>query len=234
MSKSLIIIPTLNEKGNIETLVPQIFKLIPDLSVLVVDDSSSDGTGKRVLEFHRQFPNCSLLERSSNPGYGQSILDGFRWALNNSFDKIVTMDADFSHDFNEIPKMLNKLDFYEIVVGSRYVKGGNVKNWSFSRKLLSRFANAYVRTILGLPIHDSTSGFNAYRSSALTSFDFDKIHSEGYAFLVELKYRLLRKGLRFFEHPIIFYERREGSSKMSAGIIWESIWLPWRLLFVRK
>ena len=139
------------------------------------------------------------------------------------------MDADFSHDFNVVPALLDKLKDYDVAVGSRYVKGGGVKNWSFFRQMLSKFANFYVKTILGLPIMDATTGFNAYRADILRKINLDEINSDGYAFLVEFKYRLFKVGCSAVEYPILFSERREGQSKMSSKIIWEAIWLPWRL-----
>lgn len=228
-SRSIILIPTLNEAENLRDLIPEIFSLMPDISVLVVDDNSSDGTRGLVKSVAVNFKNLSLLERNSNFGYGRSSIDGFRWILEKEYNQIVTMDADFSHDFNEIPALLGKLNNFDIVVGSRYVAGGGVKNWNFFRRVLSRFANLYVKTILNLPIVDATTGFNAYRVGSLRKLNLEEISSDGYAFLVELKYRLFKAGCRFVEHPILFSERREGQSKMSSKIIWESIWLPWKL-----
>jgi len=229
MNQDIIIIPTLNERKNLEALLPEIFNFIPGIHVLIVDDASKDGTRDLISELQHKYPSLFLMERRDNPGYGKSSLDGFKWAIEKGYGHVATMDADFSHDYKEVPRMIEKLNSADIVTGSRYVKGGSVENWSTGRKMLSRFANAYVRSILGLTIHDSTSGFNAYQSRALASLDFNSIHSEGYAFLVELKYKLLKKGFKFAEHPIVFYERREGHSKMSSKVIWESVWMPWKL-----
>ena len=228
-SKSIVIIPTLNEKDNLKELIPQIFGLMPDVSVLVVDDNSKDGTGELVESLGGRFKGLFILNRKSNFGYGRSSIDGFKWVFEKGYEKVVTMDADFSHDPNAIPAMVEMLNNSDITVGSRYVRGGGVKNWNFFRRVLSKFANFYVRMILGLPVTDATSGFNSYRVSALKEINFDEVRSEGYAFLVELKYRLFRSGCRFSEHPILFSERREGQSKMSSKIIWESVLLPWRL-----
>ena len=228
-SQSVILVPTLNERENLKDLVPGIFGLMPDISVLVVDDSSSDGTRELVGSMKADFQNLFLLERKNDFGYGRSSVDGFKWTLEKTYDHLVTMDADFSHDFNAIPALLEKLKNFDVAVGSRYVKGGGVKNWNLFRKVLSRFANLYVKIVLGLPVADATSGFNAYQLNSLRKLNLDEIRSEGYAFLVELKYRLFRAGCNFAEYPILFSERREGQSKMSGKIIWESVKLPWRL-----
>jgi|SRR3989344_612899 len=233
-SQSIILIPTLNEGDNLKDLIPQIFGLMPDVSVLVVDDNSSDGTQELVEELDDNFKNLFLLERKINPGYGRSTAAGFNWIFEKQYDRIVTMDADFSHDYKEIPEMLERLKNYDIAIGSRYVKGGGVKNWNFFRRVLSRFANLYVKIILRLPITDATTGFNAYRVSCLKKINLDRINSNGYAFLVELKYRLSLAGCTFFEHPIWFSERREGQSKMSSKIIWESVKLPWKLRLLKN
>jgi len=229
-SRSIILIPTFKEKENLKNLIPDIFGLMPNISVLIVNDNSFDGTKEFVESVKNNFKNIFILERKKDFGYGRSSLDGFRWVLERNYSNLVTMDADFSHDFNEVPALLEKLDNFDVVVGSRYIKGGGVKNWNFFRRVLSRFANLYVKIILSLPIVDATSGFNAYRADMLKKINLDKIDSNGYAFLVELKYRLFRAGCRFTEQPILFSERREGQSKMSGKIIWESIKLPWKLL----
>ena len=229
-SRSIILIPTLNEKENLKDLIPQIFGLMPDISILIVDDYSSDGTEELMGGFKEKFHNLIFISRKNSFGYGRACVDGFRRVLDNgNFDIIITMDADFSHDFNAAPALLENIKSFDVVVGSRYTKGGGVKNWNFFRRTLSKFANLYVKVILNLPILDATTGFNAYRADSLRKLNLDKINSNGYAFLVELKYRLFRAGCRFVEYPILFSERREGQSKMSRKIIWESIKLPWRL-----
>src|SRR3989344_5386189 len=229
INRSIILIPTLNEKENLEKLIPAIFSLMPDVSVLVVDDNSSDGTQELIEKLKQNYGNLFILTRTSNYGYGRSSIEGFKWVLERDYGFLVTMDADFSHDFNVAPALLKELENYDISVGSRYVENGGVKNWSLFRQILSKFANFYVKTILGLPIMDATTGFNAYRADILRKINLDEINSDGYAFLVELKYRLLKAGCSAVEYPILFSERREGQSKMSSKIIWEAIWLPWRL-----
>ena len=231
-SRSIILIPTLNERENLKELIPGIFGLMPDISVLIVDDDSSDGTQDLIESTRVNFQNLFFLERKSNFGYGHSSIDGFRWVFQRQYDYVITMDADFSHDYNIIPAMLAELNLADVVVGSRYVKGGGVQNWNFFRRVLSRFANFYVKLILGLPVKDATSGFNAYRISAIRGLGLGEIKSEGYAFLIELKYKLFRSGRLSKEYPIVFSERREGQSKMSAKIVWEAIKLPWRLKFL--
>lgn len=231
INRSVILIPTLNEKENLEKLIPAVFNLMPDVSVLVIDDNSNDGTQELIGELRQNYSKLFVLNRLDNFGYGRSSIDGFRWALNRQYEFLVTMDADFSHDFNIIPVLVDNLKNFDVVVGSRYIGGGGVKNWSFPRRILSKFANYYVRAILKLPVKDATTGFNAYRAGCLSQIDLGRIHSEGYAFLVELKYRLFKSGCKFVEYPILFSERREGQSKMSSKIIWEAIKLPWKLLF---
>ena len=227
--KSIILIPTLNERENLEKLIPAIFGLMPDISILVVDDNSSDGTQELIEKLKQNYGNLFIFTRTSNYGYGCSSIDGFKWVLERDYGFLVTMDADFSHDFNVVPALLKDLENYDISVGSRYIQGGGVKNWSFFRQILSRFANFYVKVILNLPIMDTTTGFNAYRTDILRKINLNEISSDGYAFLVELKYRLFKAGCSVVEYPILFSERREGESKMSSKIIWEEIWLPWRL-----
>lgn len=228
-SQSIILIPTLNEMENLKELIPGIFDLMPDVSVLVVDDNSKDGTQELVSSMSVRFKNLFMLNRKNERGYGRSSIDGFRWVFQRQYECLVTMDADFSHDFKVVPVVIDELKFADIVVGSRYVQGGGVKNWNFFRRILSRFANFYVKLILGLPVTDATSGFNAYRINALKAVNLEEIKSDGYAFLIELKYKLFRSGRLFKEYPIIFSERREGQSKMSSKIIWEAATLPWNL-----
>ncbi len=229
-SKSIILIPTLNEKENLKDLIPGIFGLMPDISVLIVDDSSSDGTEELINSFKQKFHNLIFISRKNSFGYGRACVEGFEWILaNGNFDFIVTMDADFSHDHKTIPLILDMLGSRDVVLGSRYIKGGQISNWSLSRKILSRFANYYVRFLLGLNFYDVTTGFVGYRKKAVRKLVEHKPQSEGYAFLVESKYLLSRAGFLISECPIIFSERHEGKSKMSYEVIWESIWLPLKL-----
>lgn len=221
----LVIIPTLKERSNLSNLVPDILKHIPDAVILIADDHSEDGTKELAGK------NVVVLDRVVNHGYGKAVLEGFQWALQHGFDFVITMDADFSHDPKELSHLIDKLKSFDVVVGSRYVHGGGVKNWSFHRRVLSRVANWYVRAVLHTKINDNTTGFMAYRRHAIEQLLKYSLHSEGYAFLVEVKYKLSQNNLSITEHPIIYAERREGQSKMSFGVIWESIWLPWRLKY---
>ena len=233
--KTCVIIPTYNEKDNVVKLAHSIFETNLQTAVLVVDDNSPDGTASVVTASVENYPQLDLLLRSDNRGFGRSYIDGFKKILaRDSYEQTVMMDADFSHDPAVIPAMAARLTEYDFVVGSRYVRGGDIKNWNWKRRLLSRFANCYAKTILGIPISDMTTGFMCIKTSVLKNIDLDTIKSDGYAFLVELKYRLIKAGYKFFEEPIIYNERREGQSKMSSKVIWESIWLPWRLRFSRK
>lgn len=234
--KVIKIIPTYNEKENISALASAIFEHMPETSILVVDDNSPDGTGKIVQDLSQKYPRLMLHQRTQDRGFGRSYLDGFNKIKSDPrYETIVMMDADFSHDPLAVPAMLSKLESYDLVVGSRYVKGGRIDNWkSKKRKILSRFANIYARTILGVPVNDVTTGFMCFRKSVLDKIDLDSIKSDGYAFLVEMKYRVFKAGYKICEHPIVFNERREGQSKMSTKVIWESVWLPWKLKWQKK
>jgi dolichol-phosphate mannosyltransferase len=230
LDKTTVVIPTYNESGNIPPLVDAIFEAYPGISMLVVDDHSPDGTAELVRGLRGRYPNLGVLERRQNRGFGRSYVDGFRQVLSDGrTEAVVMMDADFSHDPATIGDMVRALGEYGAVVGSRYRSGGNVENWSKWRQLLSRSANFYVRAVLTVPVADMTTGFMAIRTEALRAIDIERLCSDGYSFLVELKYLLARSGCRVYEHPITFRERREGQSKMSGKIIWESIWLPWRI-----
>jgi len=225
-----VVVPTFNEAENVPKIVETVFGLYPEIHLLIVDDQSPDGTAEIVRGLQPCYPNLELLARSGDPSFGRSYRDGFRQLLAKEWcQAIVTMDADFSHDPAAIARLLELLETNDVVLGSRYVAGGSVGNWALGRRLLSRAANFYVRAVLGLPIRDVTSGFLCMRAGALAAIPLDAIVSDGYAFLVELKYMLARQGCRFRENPIRFEERREGQSKMSMGKIWESVWLPWRI-----
>ncbi len=232
LSETIILIPTYNEKDNIASLIKEIFRQYPEISILVLDDGSPDKTPEIVENLQDPFFNLYLLKRTGPRGLGKSYIDGFnKISGNDKYRYIVMMDADFSHNPKEINKMLSKLEYYDVINGSRYVKGGRIENWKWYRRLLSRFANFYARKILGVTISDMTTGFICLRKEVIKKIDLDSITSDGYAFLVELKCRLLKAGAKFCEHPIVYTERREGESKMSSRIIWESIWLPWKLRF---
>lgn len=233
--RTIIIIPTYNEKENIKSLVEKIFSLLPDISILVVDDNSPDETRSIVRNLQSRFSRLNFHQRLNDRGFGRSYIDGFKKVINNEqYEIIIMMDADFSHDPEEILKMIEKLSGSDIVIGSRYVAGGKIKNWDLKRRILSRFANFYARTILGVSIKDLTTGFMCFRKDVLNKVNLNSINSQGYAFLIEMKYRMQKAGFKIFEHPITFTERRRGKSKMSWENIWEAVWLPWRLKVVSK
>ena len=227
---AVVVIPTFNERDNIAKLVETLFGLYPEIHVLVVDDHSPDGTAQIVRSLQAARPNLMLLERMENPGFAASYRDGFRHVLRQSWCRaVITMDADFSHNPAEIRHLLDKLAHAGVALGSRYVEGGSVQRWNPWRRLLSRSANRYLHFALGVPVRDVTSGYMCMRREALATVPHQDTGSEGYAFLVELKYLLSRSGNRMAEHPISFDERREGQSKMSMGKIWESAWMPWSI-----
>ena len=225
MEKVLIIIPTFNEVENIHEIIELSLKDKAH-DVLVVDDSSPDGTADLVLELMKNYTNRLFLEqRARKEGLGKAYIHGFRWALKNHYDFIFEMDADFSHDPRELSPMLNYLKSgYDMVIGSRYVKGINVVNWPLSRILLSYTASVYVRWITFMPIKDPTAGFVGYTRLVLEQLDFNKIKFIGYAFQIEMKFKIWNKGFKYKEHPIIFTNRVLGVSKMNGKIIWEALY----------
>lgn len=230
-----VVVPTFNERGNVPKLVHALFRLYPGIHVLIVDDHSPDGTADVVRELQASYPDLMLLERLQNPGFGRSYRDGFRHALSYPQCKaIVMMDADYSHDPKEIGGMVEGLARYDVMVGSRYVRGGNVRNWVWHRRMLSIGANIYVKLVLGLPVRDATAGFVCMRRTALEAIPFRTTVSEGYSFQVEQKYLFRRSRQRMGEHPITFAERQVGVSKMSAGKIAESFMMPWRIRLGKK
>jgi len=229
-----IVLATYKEAANLKSLLPQLRSVVPDAFIIVVDDNSPDGTPQLLEELARQDPHIVPLIRPGKMGYGSAVLAGFRRALELGAERIVTLDADFSHDPESIPDLLAGLEQADIAIGSRYYQGVRVLNWHVSRLLLSLFANRYVRTILGIPASDATSGFRAYRREAIEAILNSRIDSQGYSFLVEILYRARRRGMRIAEVPIVYSERREGQSKMSGNVIFEAALRPWLLRFGRK
>jgi dolichol-phosphate mannosyltransferase len=226
-----VVVATYNERSNIERLIPDLMEVDGSLHVVIVDDSSPDGTGDAVRECIERFPGrIGLVERSGKLGYGSAVVAGFRKVLDDDFDIIVTMDADFSHDPASVPDLIAALTEAELVIGSRYVGGIRILNWSMGRLLLSSCANLYVNAILRYHITDCTSGFRAYRAEVLRGIDLDRASSRGYSFLVELLELAIRAGCSVHEVPIVYTERRAGKSKMSRGVIAESVVRPWFLL----
>jgi len=229
MKRCLVIIPTYNEADNLPRLLPTVLKLGDHFNVLVVDDGSPDGSAKLVKEMQKTEPRIHLIERPGKMGLGTAYVAGFRFAIANGFDFVFEMDADFSHDPAELPRLLEKAEEYDLVIGSRYIQGVNVVNWPMRRLLLSYFANIYTRVITGMPVHDATGGYKCFRRKVLESIDLDLIHSSGYSFQIEMNFKTWRKGFRICEIPIVFVDRRIGVSKMSKSIVYEAVWMVWRL-----
>jgi dolichol-phosphate mannosyltransferase len=231
--KPLVIIPTYNEKENIESLIEKIAQLGFDM--LFIDDNSPDGTGEIIEKLKNKFSSLqekvkiNIIHRKKKLGLGTAYTEGFRWALKEGYEYMFTMDADFSHPPEVLPELLRKLRSCDVVVGSRYIKGGEIKNWPVYRKIISFLGNIYARIVGGLPIHDCTSGFNGFRRVAIESIGFRNMTSEGYGFLIELKYRCFKKNFRICEYPIVFTERRFGKSKISKKIIIEAFFLVLKL-----
>lgn len=230
--RSLIVIPTYNEIENIRPLVETVLKgTPPSLEILVVDDGSPDGTGALVDTLTAESPRVHVLHRAKKMGLGTAYVAGFRWGLEQGFDTIIEMDADFSHDPKYLPTMLERLENYDFVIGSRYVAGGGTLNWGLGRKILSRGGSLYSRLILGAPIRDFTGGFNGWRKPVLEAVDLDTLRSDGYSFQIELKYRAFRRGFRFTEFPIVFEDRKVGKSKMNRKIVIEALGRVWSFRF---
>jgi dolichol-phosphate mannosyltransferase len=225
----LIIIPTFNERENIEPMLHQLLALPYGLEVLVVDDGSPDGTGAFVREWQTREPRLHLIQRASKMGLGSAYREGFRYALSHGAEYIFEMDADFSHDPASIGEFLSYAQNTDVVLGSRYLNGVTVVNWPISRLILSYLANRYTRWITGMPINDATGGFKCFRRRALEAIRLDRVQSDGYAFQIEMSFKCFRKGFKLVEIPILFVDRRAGVSKMNRRIIWEAAWLVWRL-----
>ena len=224
MSDSLIIIPTYNEKENIEKIIHAIFSLEKDFHILIIDDGSPDGTAKIVKRLQKKHnKNLFLEERKGKLGLGTAYIHGFKWALKKNYNFIFEMDADFSHNPNDLIKLYNaNKNGGDLSIGSRYIKGVNIVNWPMSRLLMSFFASKYVKMITGMPIHDSTAGFKCYKRIVLETINFNKIQFIGYAFQIEMKFKAWKYGFNVVEVPVIFTDRTEGTSKMSGGIFFEA------------
>jgi dolichol-phosphate mannosyltransferase len=230
---TLVIIPTYNERNNIAALAEALIAY-DGVSVLVVDDNSPDRTGAVADELAQRHPGrVSVLHRTTDRGFGRSYIDGIRCGIQQPVDAIAQMDADFSHDPARLPALAAATANADVVIGSRYVRGGGIRNWSKRRRILSRFANIYVRSITGLQARDCTSGFRCWRREAIAALPLDRFVSDGYSFLVEMLFVAGQHGLRIAEVPITYVERREGESKMSQSVIFESAVTPWRLVATR-
>ena len=225
MDKQLVIIPTYNEKENIENIIRTVFGL-GEYHILIVEDNSPDGTADIVKRLMQEFPERLFIEeRKGKLGLGTAYIHGFKWALAHNYDYVFEMDADFSHDPHDLARLYKACseDGADLAVGSRYCNGVNVLNWPMSRLLMSYYGSAYVRMILGIPVHDTTAGFKCYKADTLRAIDFDKIHHIGYGFQIEMKFTVWKLGFKIQEVSIIFKDRTLGTSKMSKGIFSEAI-----------
>jgi dolichol-phosphate mannosyltransferase len=228
----LVIVPTYNERENLPRLVPQILAQDARLHVLIIDDASPDGTGAVADRLAAGDRRVHVLHRSGKLGLGTAYIAGFRWGLERNYRYMLEMDADFSHDPTHLPSFLQAIRDYDVVLGSRYLDGRvTVINWPIGRLVLSYFANLYARLITGLPVADATGGYKCFRRDVLAALDLDRVHSEGYAFQIEMSFRAWRRGFRLGEIPIVFVDRNLGESKMSRRIIWEAVWKVWSLRF---
>ncbi len=229
--EKLVIVPTYNERDNIEPLLRRILAQPLDLHVLVVDDGSPDGTAAVVREWMTTEARLHLIERAGKMGLGSAYREGFRYALDHGAQYIFEMDADFSHDPDSLGAFLEHIEHADVVLGSRYLNGVTVVNWPIQRLILSYLANRYTRLITGLPVNDATGGFKCFRRRALEAVRLDKVKSDGYSFQIEMTFKIWRKGFRIVEIPILFVDRRAGVSKMNRKIVWEAAWMVWRLRF---
>jgi dolichol-phosphate mannosyltransferase len=234
MYKQLVIIPTYNEKENIEAIVRKVFSLVPSFDLLVVDDGSPDGTAAIVRRLQGEFAaRLFMVERKGKLGLGTAYIAGFRWALERGYDYVCEMDADFSHNPDDLPRLVAACqnDGAALAVGSRYVTGINVVNWPIERVLISYYGSVYVRKVLNINIRDVTAGFKCYSRQALAAINFDRITMQGYGFQIEMKYTVLRLGFKITEVPIIFVDRKLGQTKMGGNIVREALWGVIKLRF---
>jgi len=228
--RALVIVPTYNERENLPRLIPAILAQDPRLDVLVVDDSSPDGTGTLADEMAEEDERVHVLHRSGKLGLGTAYIAGFRWGLERGYDYLFEMDADFSHDPAHLPQFLAAIQDADLVLGSRYLHGRvTVVNWPIGRLLLSYFANVYARVVTGMPLADATGGFKCFRREVLAALALDRVESNGYAFQIEMSFRAWKQGFRIREIPIMFVDRDIGESKMSKKIVREAVWRVWRL-----
>ncbi|MBN2301680.1 MAG: polyprenol monophosphomannose synthase [Lentisphaerae bacterium] len=231
MNRQLIIIPTYDEKENVRPISEAVFHVLPNIHILFVDDNSPDGTGRLIEEMIKTEKRLHVIHKEGKSGLGRAYITGFKWALEQGYDLIFEMDADFSHDPNELPNFVKAAETSHLVLGSRYMNGIRITNWPLRRLLLSKSASMYVRLITGLPVTDPTGGYKCYRSEVLAAINLDMIISNGYSFQVEMSHTAWMKGFTITEIPITFVDRRSGYSKMDAGIFKEAFWIVWKLAF---
>ena len=228
--ESVVIIPTYNEKENIKTVIEKLENLNIDLDILIIDDNSPDGTPAIIKEIQKSHKNIFMIERPGKMGLGTAYVKGFRWALDKGYQYILEMDADLSHNPEDVPHLIDACKKgADLVIGSRYCDGVNVINWPIKRLLLSYGANLYTRIITRMPVKDATAGYKCFNRKVLESIDLDRIKSSGYSFQIEMNFRAWKKGFSISEVSIIFIERSEGHSKMSKGIVWEAVFMVWKL-----
>ena len=234
MNKALVVIPTYNESGNIEKIVNKVLSLESDVDVLIVDDNSPDGTGELADMLAKKHQEVRVIHRPAKLGMGRAYVDGFKWSMEKGYEYVLEMDADFSHDPEDLKRLLSGMSECDVCIGSRYTEGAGIVNWSIWREILSRSANVYVKLITRMPIADGTAGFKCYKMEVLKAIDVDSVRSEGYAFQIEMHYKSWKKGFHLKEIPITFTERRQGQSKMSKKIVFEAFFTVWRLIFERS
>jgi len=231
---ALIIIPTYNEHENLPLLLKEIFSFVPGIDVLIVDDNSPDGTGELAEQLSQENPRIHVLHRPEKLGLGTAYITGFKYALANQYEAAFEMDADFSHDPRHLPAFLAAIEHADLVVGSRYIPGGATPNWPLSRRLISGCGNIFARFMLGIPLFDCTGGFRCYRTRVLQSINLDALQSHGYAFQIEMTYRVFQSGFKIVETPITFVDRRLGKSKMSRAIMLEAFTYVLRTRFTKQ
>lgn len=227
--RALVIIPTYNEKEGVEAIVRAVLDQKLGVDILIVDDNSPDGTADIIRNMQKNEKALYLIQRSGKLGLGTAYVAGFKYGIENGYDAVFEMDADFSHDPLMLRNFLEKIREYDFVLGSRYIDGISVVNWPLSRLMLSYFASYYTRWITGMPIKDPTGGFKCFRTATLKAIDLDKVRSNGYSFQIEMNFKAWKKGFKYIEIPIIFVDRRAGHSKMSKAIVREAVWMVWKL-----
>ena len=229
MNPTIIIMPTYNERDNLPRMAERLLKLPVPVDLLVVDDNSPDGTGKIADELAAKHPEIHVLHRAEKNGLGRAYIAGFKWALERGYEFIFEMDGDFSHNPDDVPMFIEAAKNADLVLGSRYKDGIRVINWPLKRLMLSRGAGKYVKLVTGMPFTDPTGGYKCFRRRALQAINLDAVQSNGYSFQIEMTHKLWRQGFRIVEVPIIFTDRAEGHSKMSGHIVWEALWMVWKL-----